>query len=425
MKKVTTIIFSILFFVLPSFAQTTLVAGDIAILGMNCDNPDDFSFLLLKDIDSGTQIKFTENGWFATGGFRTGEGTQTYTAPSNLSAGTKIIFSVNSADFSGTTFGFSTSGDQILAYQGDDATPTFIYALNNNGSHAWDADASSPNTSALPTGSTNGVNAVAVDEMDNVMYNGSTTFSSSSSALSAISDYQNWIGDNSTRYDFSSIGDFTLPVELTSFTAKAGDGQVVLRWNTASEINNQGFVILRSTNQAGFYKEQDTYTANNDLKGAGNSSHSIIYEWADNSVINGNTYWYKLVDVDMNGVRIEHGPVSATPQASESAGDSRVPHAFYLTNYPNPFGNGVSTGNTTISFDLSASQSNELPVTLTVYDLLGRKVVTLYNGTLSNVAHRFRWNGKNAAGLDVPAGVYIYKLAAPFREQAKKMILIR
>lgn len=43
-------------------AQTTLVAGDIAIVGYNSDDPtnDDFSFILLKDISSGTTINFTD-----------------------------------------------------------------------------------------------------------------------------------------------------------------------------------------------------------------------------------------------------------------------------------------------------------------------------------------------------------------------------
>ncbi len=60
-------------------AQTILNAGDIAIVGINTDNPDDFAFVLLTDIESGTVINFTDNGWLAAGGFRTGEGIKAYT----------------------------------------------------------------------------------------------------------------------------------------------------------------------------------------------------------------------------------------------------------------------------------------------------------------------------------------------------------
>ena len=46
-------------------SQTTLVAGDIAIVGYNAESivEDDFTFILLRDITSGTNIKFTDFGW--------------------------------------------------------------------------------------------------------------------------------------------------------------------------------------------------------------------------------------------------------------------------------------------------------------------------------------------------------------------------
>ena len=46
MKKLVLVV-SFLFMVSLSFARTTLSAGDLAIFGANCDNPDDFAFVLL------------------------------------------------------------------------------------------------------------------------------------------------------------------------------------------------------------------------------------------------------------------------------------------------------------------------------------------------------------------------------------------
>lgn len=48
-----------------TYSQTTLVAGDIAIVGYNLESivEDDFTFVLLRDITSGTNIKFTDFGW--------------------------------------------------------------------------------------------------------------------------------------------------------------------------------------------------------------------------------------------------------------------------------------------------------------------------------------------------------------------------
>ena len=51
-------------------AQTTLEAGDLAIIGFNGDNPDQFAFVLLVDIESGTEITFTDSGLKSDDTFR-------------------------------------------------------------------------------------------------------------------------------------------------------------------------------------------------------------------------------------------------------------------------------------------------------------------------------------------------------------------
>lgn len=193
-------------------------------------------------------------------------------------------------------------------------------------------------------------------------------------------------------------------------------------------MDNQGFAILRSQKEAADYLEIDSYISNNDLKGAGNSSHKINYDYVDNSVINDQTYWYKLVDVDVNGVRTEHGPIQATPKAENTDEPGTVPQAFNLKNFTNPF--GVShplRGNpgTSISFDLSSFSGEAINVELVVYDLLGKKVRTLVNGKLEKKFHQFHWNGIDDNGHNAPTGVYIYSFQSSQLRQSKKMILMR
>ncbi len=197
MKKITYIMILLLTINL-GYGQTTLSAGDIVITGFNSDNPDEFSFILLVDVVSGTQITFTDEGWLAAGGFRgTGEGEITWTASSDLPCGTEIVIT-DGSPFSSSTgsvtddagFALSTDGDQILAFQGSVASPTFIYAVHFNGT-GWSADAIDTNTSALPTGLTNGTNAVAINETDNATYDCSVT-SDSSAVLAAVSNNANW-----------------------------------------------------------------------------------------------------------------------------------------------------------------------------------------------------------------------------------------
>lgn len=203
MKKIThlkSLSFLIAFLSVVSFGfgQTILSAGDIAITGFNSDDPDEFSFVLLTDITNTTTINFTDNGWFSSGSFRNNEGTVTWTADSDIACGTEIVVT-GGASFSASTgtaletnagFSLSINGDQILAYQGTDALPTFIYAVHFDGT-GWSTDATNPNTSAIPAGLTNGTNAVAINETDNGTYDCNTT-SDFSAVLTAVSNNTNW-----------------------------------------------------------------------------------------------------------------------------------------------------------------------------------------------------------------------------------------
>ena len=75
---------------------------------------------------------------------------------------------------------------------------------------------------------------------------------------------------------------------------------------------------------------------------------------------------------------------------------------FLIYNYPNPFNSA-----TTIKVDVIIPG---LFLELNIYDLLGRKVKTLFSGRLNQGTHIFPWNGKNDEGLDLSSGVYFYFL---------------
>ena len=198
---------------------TLLAAGDIALVGYDADGADDFAFVLLRDIEAGTTITFTENGWRAAGGFRTGEGSYTYTAPTAQAAGTVIRPTTDSAAggpnspvFSTTPgFALSASGDQIIAYQGPTSSPTFLYAVNfADDAGSFGSDATSSNTSALPPGLVLGRTAIALPA-DNGTYNGPLT-GTRDALLAAIGTASSWLQDNENR-----VGDRTYP----SFTVTA------------------------------------------------------------------------------------------------------------------------------------------------------------------------------------------------------------
>ena len=216
--------------------------------------------------------------------------------------------------------------------------------------------------------------------------------------------------------------DVSLPVELTSFTAKSGDAKVELHWQTASELNNMGYVILRSNEEQGQYEEIDSYVNNDVLKGEGTTSRASDYTYVDKYLVNGMTYYYKLADVDINGIRTEHGPIKATPHAEDmKIISSQLPEKFeMLQNYPNPF-----NPETNIAFNIPALQEGAIAVDLSVYNLLGEKVKSLYSGKIASGAYLIKWNGTNQLGHKLPSGVYIYQLNSALYSVSRKMILAR
>jgi len=179
-----------------AFAQ--LAAGDVAIVGFWSDStpsPKAFAYVPLRNIPEGTVISFTDDGWFAAGGFRATEGVVTYTAPAGgLTAGTVVTLAGDAG-----LFNLSTSGDQVFAFQGAISSPILLYGYQDNGA-TWDADATSANTSALPPALLV-ANVAMSAELDNYAYTGVTS-GSGVALLAAISDASNWSGSDAAQPAF-------------------------------------------------------------------------------------------------------------------------------------------------------------------------------------------------------------------------------
>ena len=119
------------------------------------------------------------------------------------------------------------------------------------------------------------------------------------------------------------------------------------------------------------------------------------------------TSWARLPDITGDFQTVDT-PTPGAPNeiptaiAEQTAG---VPEAFRLHgNWPNPF-----NASTTIAFDVSGT----VPVRLVVYDVLGRRVRTLYSGELLTAGHyRTSWNGRDDEGRQAASGVYLYQLIA-------------
>ncbi len=100
----------------------------------------------------------------------------------------------------------------------------------------------------------------------------------------------------------------TTAIELISFTAEAGAGSVTLAWETAAEIDNEGFNLWRGEATDGPYAKLNASL----IPAQGDPDTGAGYEYVDSDVVKGVTYYYKLEDVDLHGVSTFHGPLSAT-----------------------------------------------------------------------------------------------------------------
>ena len=94
-----------------------------------------------------------------------------------------------------------------------------------------------------------------------------------------------------------------------------------------------------------------------------------------------------------------------------------VPKIFALhQNYPNPF-NPV----TSLRYDLPEDGL----VNITIYDMMGRIVRTLVNGSQTAGYKSIRWNATNDRNEPVSAGLYLYTIQAEEFRQTKKMVLLK
>lgn len=86
-----------------------------------------------------------------------------------------------------------------------------------------------------------------------------------------------------------------------------------------------------------------------------------------------------------------------------------------LQNYPNPF-----NPSTVIPLELSSAAD----ITLSIFNVLGQEITTLYSGVLPDGRHTFSWDGRDFGGRGVPAGLYICRLLTERFAETRKMLLI-
>lgn len=209
-----------------------------------------------------------------------------------------------------------------------------------------------------------------------------------------------------------------LPVELTSFTASAKNSIVEVRWRTASEVNNHGFEVERKEVSRFISQASSNTTSNLDpnheavnsewkrvgfVEGSGTANAPHEYSFFDRNMISGK-YSYRLKQIDRDGRYSYSQSVEVTVITA--------PLSFSLEqNFPNPF-----NPSTAIPFSIPVSG----PVTLTVYDLLGRTAAVLVNEPKNAGRYTVSFDASRLS-----SGVYLYTLRSGNSSATKRMLLLR
>lgn len=145
-------------------------------------------------------------------------------------------------------------------------------------------------------------------------------------------------------------GDLTgvLPIELITFFAKPVSEKVELYWETASEKNNDYFVVEKSA-------DGKIFQSISNIKGAGSSTNIQSYNAIDNSPVNGVAY-YRLKQIDYNG--------SFTYSDLVSVEIKTVVEGLVI--YPNP-SNGKEIG-------ISLNGLDDEQINVSIYDISGKQI---------------------------------------------------
>ena len=187
-----------------------------------------------------------------------------------------------------------------------------------------------------------------------------------------------------------------LPVELTSFTAALDGTTAQLRWETASETDNAGFEVQHSAGNSDF-------EALDFVEGYGTTDAPRHYSFTVDNLEPG-THQFRLKQIDFDGT-------SELKEAQTVEVSAEAPIVLHSV-APNPV---RSQG--TLEFAVQEAR----PVTISLYNTLGQRIQTLYDGTPS--AHQTQTVDIDVGNL--PSGTYFIRTEGIGSPQTRSMTVVR
>lgn len=194
--------------------------------------------------------------------------------------------------------------------------------------------------------------------------------------------------------------DVVVPVELISFNATVDNDVVNLSWETATELNNQGFEVQKRYEHTG-------YISVGFVEGHGTTTEKQNYSFQERNLQEGKIF-YRLRQIDFDGTFDYSNEIEVVVN---------LPVEFKLQqNYPNPF-----NPSTKIAFSIPSDSK----VVISLYNIIGQKVMDITNKEYQTGRHEIVFNGNG-----LTSGTYIYKITVNSNSgesysAIRKMVLIK
>ena len=228
---------------------------------------------------------------------------------------------------------------------------------------------------------------------------------------------ENGISWSSTGLGWFGAGIMSMqPINLFNFS----EGHINFSIKIPANVSFQIGIIDSWGNQSyvGFPSNQTTYGLVRD----GNwGQASIPVEDIRGDYIDLRMLSYQFVILEVNGASCEFGLDdiywSGGGEVLKISNSNSISDRFLLNdNYPNPF-----NPSTIINYNIPENDF----VKITIYDMMGRAVKTLVNGSQTAGYKSVQWNATNDRNEPVSAGLYLYTIQAGEFRQTKKMLLLK
>ncbi len=204
------------------------------------------------------------------------------------------------------------------------------------------------------------------------------------------------------------------PIALESFTATTLNGLIRLMWTTTRESSISGYNIYKSTSETENYSQLNPTL----IPALGDAGTRVTYSFEDHAGIPGQTYYYQLESISLNGNSYIYGPVNADfILVSVSEQFDFQGNFALMQNFPNPF-----NPKTTIEFALPRRSD----VSVKIFNVLGIEVRMLADRqNFPPGINTIVWDGRDNQGRELNSGVFYVRLKAQEFTGMRKMILIR